>query len=64
LPKAEIEQIKYIYAYFQKIYHQLQYENAFSERTDFLLNKDDAQDIKQMLIYLSESFSVEKLLKI
>ncbi|EKE27989.1 MAG: hypothetical protein ACD_3C00111G0006 [uncultured bacterium (gcode 4)] len=63
LSQWEMDHIKYIYAYFLKIYHQLQFEYAFSEKTEFLITKDDSQDIKQMLIYLSESFWVEKLLK-
>lgn len=63
LSKKEAEHIKYIYAYFLKIYHQIQFEYSFSEKSEFLLNKDDLQDIREMLSYLAESFTVDRIIK-
>lgn len=62
MSKEEIENIKYIYSYFLKIYHQLQFDFSFSESTTYRISNDDAKDIAGMLNYLSESFSVEKIL--
>ncbi|EKE30008.1 MAG: hypothetical protein ACD_2C00061G0003 [uncultured bacterium (gcode 4)] len=60
----ETKEIKYIYAYFLKIYHQMQFEFAFSNWTQFLLWKDDIQDMREMLEYLSNVFMKKDTLKI
>lgn len=63
LSPNEAEEIKYIYAYFLKIYHQIQFDYAFLDKTEFNIWSDDIKDIQKMLHYLAESFSVERLIK-
>lgn len=62
LSQTEAEDVKFIYAYFLKIYHQLQFENAFNWTTEFSISKDDMRDIAEMLIYLRDSFSIDSIL--
>lgn len=62
LSKNEAEHIKYIYAYFLKIYHQIQFEYSFNETKEFLLARDDLKDIKEMLSYLADSLTIDKLI--
>lgn len=63
ISKNEIEEIKFIYAYFLKLYHQMQFENHFSWTTEFHISRDDKKDIWLMLSYLRDSFLVEDILK-
>lgn len=64
MSKNEIEDLKYIYSYFLKIYHDLLYSYSSLKSTKYNISKDDAKDMKEMLTYLSESFVIEKIFKI
>lgn len=59
----EIEDIKYIYIFFLKIYHQIQYEYLHSNKSEFLLDKDILKDIQKMLYFLSENLFADKFIK-
>lgn len=63
LTKREVEEYKYIYSFFLKIYHQLQYEFFFSEKTEFAISKDTLNDIKTMLSFLNDTISPEKFIR-
>lgn len=60
--REEIETLEYIYAFFLKMYHQMQYENFTTGATEFTVDSATLTDIKHMLDHLSTSFT-DRLIK-
>jgi hypothetical protein len=47
--EKDIRELQYMYGYFLKLHHDIQYLHLMSGGTEFFLNPDDAKDIKAML---------------
>lgn len=63
MSQGEVEELKFIYSYFLKIYHDLQYSYFGSWDTAYNVDKDSLQDIKKMMSFLSDTLSVDRIFK-
>ncbi len=59
----EIENLKYIYAFFLNIHHEMQYRNLILGHTAFALSDDVLQDMREMLELLQETMTPDKFFK-
>ncbi len=57
LSRKQVHELQYIYRFFLKMYHQMQYENFTTNATTFSVDRDTLSDVKSMLSLLGETFT-------
>ena len=57
MSREQVEELQYIYRFFLKMYHQMQYENFTAGTTVFSVDRDTLTDIKAMLSLLNDTFT-------